>query len=125
MTTFITTTMDLATWDAADTAFYLRAKLGRARAWGDFLSDCIRDRTDYFGLTLLPIAYLSDRCRRPVYQVTQVREFVELALQRAPAPRCARELHQILITMPVSDLHLLCARARRARRVRVAVGTAP
>lgn len=80
----MTTTADVYT--QPDTVTLLHAELGSIRAWRDFLADCIRNRTDFHGLQLLPVAYLKARCGRPVYDMHQVLAFINEARLRCPGP---------------------------------------
>lgn len=60
-----------------DTVFLLRVKLGKLRAWDDFLADNRRGKQSINGLTLMPI------CRKknlhgisPMYALTDVEQFI-------------------------------------------------
>ncbi len=86
-------TIEIEALSTADTAYKLRRELGDARNWHDFLADCIRGRTSYRGLRLIPVAGVVDRCRRPVYDLREVDEFVRAVLLRDPpasAPEAIR-----------------------------------
>lgn len=63
---------------AGDAAFILRLKLGPLRAWDDALADMRRERTTHLGHVLLPYCVQeSKRGRRPLYKVTDIRNFIE------------------------------------------------
>ena len=65
---------------AFETAVILRQRLGPVRAWTDFLSDCIRGRTNLVGHTLMPYAVNKDVCGRPLYHPGQFGAFIDAAL---------------------------------------------
>lgn len=114
--------IDFDAWDATDTATYLRAKLGKARAWSDFLVDCIRDRTEFCGLTLKPLAYLHNRCGRPVYRIDDVRDFVTRALALMPQPPRDVRLQSIRVRLSADQL-CLPVRYRKAQRALICNGS--
>lgn len=77
--------MKIQTLSAAEAAFLLRVKLGDIRHFGNFLTDCIRDRQNIAGYKLLPIARQHDgRGLRPVYSVAAVQDFVRKVLAAVP-----------------------------------------
>lgn len=46
-------------------------------SWDDFLADCVRERQQLFGLTLLPCGRMEDRgVHRPVYDESDIVRFV-------------------------------------------------
>lgn len=74
------------TLSAGETAYALHRRLGRIRAWGDFLSDCIRNKTTFKGLTLMPCGRMHDGRREvPRYSMSDVRKFIEAVLSVQPA----------------------------------------
>ncbi len=83
--------MKIETLSAADTAYYLRAKLGAVRSWSDFLADCIRGRQSVSGYQLMPVARHSDgRALRPVYALSAVEDFVAKVLAATPTTGAAK-----------------------------------
>lgn len=80
---------------AGETAGLLNRALGDSRQWSSFLADCIRDQTSFHGLTLLPVAARSDRCRRPAYWTREVIAFIRAALPFA-SPRPALVATQLV-----------------------------
>lgn len=81
------TTITCLVLTQTETVTKLHAALGSMRGWRDFLADCIRKRTSFHGLQLLPIGYMRKRCKRPVYAETAVDDFVAAALAiEAPKP---------------------------------------
>lgn len=78
--------MKIQTLSAAETAFLLRVKLGDIRHFGNFLTDCIRDRQNIAGYKLLPIARQHDgRGFRPVYSVAAIQDFIGKVLAAVPS----------------------------------------
>lgn len=78
--------MKTQTLSNSETAFLLRAKLGDIRNFGNFLTDCIRDRQNIAGYKLLPAARQHDgRGLRPVYSVAAVQDFIAKVLAAVPA----------------------------------------
>jgi hypothetical protein len=61
---------------SADTAVFLRARLGPLRSWPDFLTDNIRGKQDIEGYRLLPCCRVRGRGFRPYYAVADIQEFV-------------------------------------------------
>ena len=81
----MSTVVPTKTYSAADTAAILRARLGRIRAWPDFLSDNIRGRQNVQGHTLLPCASVLARGHyRPVYSSQDIAGFVDAVLKAEP-----------------------------------------
>jgi hypothetical protein len=77
---------------AAETATILRQHLGPARAWRDFLADCIRERSQLHGLVLLPYAARDGGRRlvpRPLYRAADVVEFIRAVRSANPSLRAA------------------------------------
>lgn len=71
---------------ASDAAYILRFSLGPFRAWDDILFDMRRDRSNYEGLILRPIGMgLINGRYRPVYRISDIQEFIKLALPLQPA----------------------------------------
>lgn len=65
---------------APETAGILRSRLGPARAWRDFLADCIRGRTSLCGLQLLPYAVTTGGVGisfRPLYHAGHITKFID------------------------------------------------
>ena len=80
--------MKTKTYSASETAFLLRQRLGPMRAWTDFLSDCIRIRTNLDGLLLMPINHVDDgRAKRPVYALEDIVAFICEIWKRHPEAR--------------------------------------
>jgi hypothetical protein len=101
--------MKVATWDAGDTAYFLRMALGRIRTnWSDFLADCIRGRTDLAGHQLTPITRVrvrGDRRKRPRYALTEVNDFVRAVLTEMPRPTEAeRAFKKFIIEIDTTEL---------------------
>ena len=89
---------------AQDAAHALRHNLGPARAWNDFLSDCIQERTDFHGLVLLPTAASLYRgSPRPLYAVADIYAFVRQAHARMRSITAARRLDVSLIMVDLAD----------------------
>lgn len=78
--------INTATISASEAAYFLQKKLGSLRAWGDFLSDNIRDQQSVSGLTLLPCARLKSRGWQTRYAIHDVQRFIRdvLALGLIP-----------------------------------------
>lgn len=76
----------MALVSASETAHVLRLALGQRRAWSDFLADCIRERADLNGLTLLPYAARAQGTdvKRPLYRASDIRRFIVAARMRDP-----------------------------------------
>ena len=71
--------------DLVDAVFYLRIKLGKLRAWDDFLGDNRRGRQSINGLTLEPICRKKGRFgKTPMYAVRDVQQFVADVLASNP-----------------------------------------
>ena len=65
---------------ASEVAYILRFSLGPLRAWDDALSDMRRDKSNYEGLILKPIGMGKiNGFYRPVYSLSDVREFIKHA----------------------------------------------
>lgn len=63
--------------DSSETAYYLRARLGPLRAWGDFLKDVRRGRAQLAGHELLPCCRIRGRFGwAPGFAVEDVQDFV-------------------------------------------------
>lgn len=76
---------DIPTLSAPEAAIVLYARLGSLRAWPDFLADCIRLKTNLYGLVLTPCGIKRDgRAFRPVYNVAEVERFVTGIKARVP-----------------------------------------
>lgn len=69
----------IKTLSSGQTANLLGLALGSARQWTFFLADCIRGRTNFHGLTLEPVGQIHDRCDRPVYEASDVVNFIRAA----------------------------------------------
>jgi hypothetical protein len=68
---------------APETAALLRQQLGPIVAWDDWLSDRRRGRGDQLAdFDLQPCASLKDRCRRPVYAIEDIVEFIKSVRRR-------------------------------------------
>ena len=101
----------------ADTAYILHSAFGSVRSWHDFLGDCIRNRTSFYGLQLLPIGYERDhRCRRPVYAADQVAAFVREARNRAGLFTAAERIRPFMVEIDTAA-RKLPARMRHAKRL--------
>ena len=61
---------------AGEVAYIIRKHLGPLRAWSDFLSDNIRGKQNVGGFTLSPCAKMRGRCKRPMYDVRDVVNFI-------------------------------------------------
>lgn len=71
--------------DLVDTVLYLRIKLGKLRAWDDFLADNRRGKQSIDGLTLEPTCRKKGRFgRTPMYAVRDVQQFVADVLASSP-----------------------------------------
>ncbi|HDU2647842.1 TPA: hypothetical protein U5D81_001524 [Yersinia enterocolitica] len=71
---------------SSEASYLLRIKLGNIRAWEDVLADMRRGRSSYHGLTLKPFCKcLGSGMHRPVYQLSEIQEFIEKALRLRPA----------------------------------------
>lgn len=80
--------MKMKIYSAAETVFILRKQLGPMRAWSDFLSDCIRIRTNLDGLMLMPINHVDDgRAKRPVYALEDIVAFIREIWRLHPEAR--------------------------------------
>ncbi|TFW28659.1 hypothetical protein [Massilia horti] len=70
---------------APETAAFLRQQLGPIVAWDDWLSDRRRGRGDPLAdFDLQPCASLKSRCRRPVYAIKDIVEFIRSVRRRHP-----------------------------------------
>jgi hypothetical protein len=70
---------------ASEAACVLQNHLGSYRAWGDFLSDCIRFKQHIAGYTLLPRAKLACvRGYRPAYSVADIKMFIRAVKAAIP-----------------------------------------
>lgn len=101
--------MMIETLSADDAALALRVALGPARNWHDFLADCIRDKTDLFGLMLRPVIRIKlsgDRCKRPRYATSEVRTFIISALCLVSRPADTRALRKVKIEIDPAMLAL-------------------
>ena len=97
--------MIVDTLTADDAAVILHKVFGSLRNWHDFLADCIRERTTFLGLTLMPgitIKLPGDRCKRPRYASAQVREFIVTARDLMPSSSTLREFCLIKIEIDPS-----------------------
>lgn len=89
---------------AAETAHVLRTKLGPLRAWSDFLTDCIRHKTNLHGLTLMPAAVMKiGRSKRPVYALADIAGFVREVWDVLPESRTPRPLAPIYVEVDPKD----------------------
>jgi len=70
---------------ATEVQFALRLGLGPLRAWSDFLADCNRDRTNLFGLQLLPYGTRKMRAVRPMYCPAEVGDFIRAVWAEEPS----------------------------------------
>lgn len=68
---------DVKTFSALETAVILHRCFGEFRAWGDFLSDCIRWKQNIDGFTLLPCARKKGRTGlQPRYAADDILNFI-------------------------------------------------
>jgi hypothetical protein len=74
------TTVTCLVLTQTDTTTMLHAVLGGMRSWRDVLSDCIRGGPGFRGLVLMPVSYVRGRCKRPVYDVQEVDDFIKAIL---------------------------------------------
>lgn len=84
---------------AMNTMYALRQKLGELRHWGHFLSDCIKNRTRLCGYQLLPVCKVKDGTAfRPMYSVSDVRDFINKVLAADPS---AGKAPITVVTLPI------------------------
>lgn len=88
--------VDTHTITAGETAHYLQVHLGSLRQWRDFLSDCIRNRQDIKGCTLMPCARKRGATGLgPVYSVNEVKAFIMAV--KATEPRAGKPVRAVIV----------------------------
>ena len=101
--------MKIRAMDLGTTAAVLYQAFGPERNWRDFLTDCNRSRTDFQGFQLLPIARVrpdKGRCRRPVYALDDIVEFIRNVRDVWTKPAAADKLRRFTIDVPDILFHL-------------------
>jgi hypothetical protein len=82
----------------------LRKNIGPQRSWGSFLSDCIRGRANFHGLTLMPVACVRFHgADRPLYDLREVHAFVHEACARSPSPTPPADYATLTIDLDPAD----------------------
>ena len=93
-----------------EVSLMLRLKLGTLRTnWNDFLSDCIRGKTNLCGRTLLPVARVKapgDRVKRPFYSLSEVKAFIAQYLETHVVSPADTALKKISISIDPDHLAL-------------------
>lgn len=92
--------MKVKVLSAPETAFVLRRALGALRAWDDALADMRRGRADCYGYVLKPLGRSHDgRCRRPIYALQAIKEFIV-------AVRAAEPISEEAIKIQVQEVEI-------------------
>jgi hypothetical protein len=97
-------TIEVKALAAPETAALLRQQLGPLVAWDDWLSDRRRGRGDPLGdFELQPCAFLQDRCRRPVYALLDIVEFIRSVRRRHPSAKPGIKPNVLTIKLDSED----------------------
>jgi hypothetical protein len=82
------TIVSVKAMSAPEAAVYLRQQLGPLVSWETYLADLRRGRAHRLAdFDLQPCGTLRDRCRRPLYAIRDLAEFVLSVRRRNPAAK--------------------------------------
>lgn len=110
------TKITMSVVDAQNAAHALGVTLGSVRSWSDFLTDCIKGKTHYFGLTLMPVCYVKNCSQRPVYLRSEIDDFLKNAVRASPPPADPLALRPFSIEIDAAALDLP-VKLRRGKRL--------
>lgn len=89
---------------APEAAIYLRQQLGPLVSWETYLADLRRGRAQPMcDFDLQPCVAVRDRCRRPLYAIRDLAEFVLSVRRRNPAARAGIRPQICTVDIDIDD----------------------
>jgi hypothetical protein len=89
---------------APETAAYLRAQLGPIVSWEDWLRDRRRGKGQSLAdIDLQPCAFMRDLCRRPLYAIVEIAQFILAVRRRDPDAKPGIKPNVLTIQLDAGD----------------------